>query len=271
MSDEFLYGCGVIPRGSNRLIHMTDSVDENASDVIASSKSVTNLKAEQQTTVDQQIQDLNSYIDTQIAALNKTISALQQADTAMQSQIQQLQTTVNNIREGLPIGHIFFSMNIPENCLACEGQTVSRTEYPALWNYVNGNCDPISDTEWNETAESTYTYCHKFSTGDGSTTFRLPKFASFIELNSNTEAGTFYPAGLPNITGEANVKSPWTSANENGALKLTTIQAMFVGGQYSQDYGDILYFDASHSNSIYGNSTTVQPEAMVWLVCIQAK
>lgn len=94
MSEEFLYGCGVIPRGSNRLIHMTDSVDENASDVIASSKSVTNLKAETKTTVDQQIQDLNSYIDTQIATLNKTISALQQADTAMQNQIQQINTTI---------------------------------------------------------------------------------------------------------------------------------------------------------------------------------
>lgn len=47
MSEEFLYGCGVIPRGSNRLIHMTDSTDEDASDVIASGKSVANLKAEQ--------------------------------------------------------------------------------------------------------------------------------------------------------------------------------------------------------------------------------
>ena len=47
MSEEFLYGCGVIPRGSNRLIHMTDSTDEDASDVIASGKSVSNLKAEQ--------------------------------------------------------------------------------------------------------------------------------------------------------------------------------------------------------------------------------
>ena len=47
MSEEFLYGCGVIPRGQNRIIQMTDDTDENASDVIASSKSVTNLKTEQ--------------------------------------------------------------------------------------------------------------------------------------------------------------------------------------------------------------------------------
>lgn len=270
MSEEFLYGCGVIPRGSNRLIHMTDSVDENASDVIASSKSVTNLKAEQQTTVDQQIQDLNSYIDTQIATLNKTISALQQADTAMQSQIQQLHTTVNNIREGLPIGHIFFSMNIPENCLACEGQTISRTEYPDLWNYVNDNCDPISDTEWNETAEATYTYCHKFSTGDGTTTFRLPKFASFIELNSNAEAGTFYSAGLPNI-GPVKTGTACDDHNvQNGN------SPFYVNGNgYECTDGNngtyVMWFDASRFNSIYGNSTTVQPEAMVWVACIQAK
>lgn len=94
MSEEFLYGCGVIPRGQNRIIQMTDDTDENASDVIASSKSVTNLKAEQKKTVDQQIAELNAYIDSKIATLNQTISALQQTDTAMQNQIQQIETTI---------------------------------------------------------------------------------------------------------------------------------------------------------------------------------
>ena len=42
-NEEFLYGCGVIPRGSNRLISMTDEYDLNDSDVIASSKALTNL------------------------------------------------------------------------------------------------------------------------------------------------------------------------------------------------------------------------------------
>lgn len=40
MSEEFLYGCGVIPRGANRLITMSDSTDLDDSETIATSKSV---------------------------------------------------------------------------------------------------------------------------------------------------------------------------------------------------------------------------------------
>ena len=39
-NEEFLYGCGVIPRGANRLITMSDSIDLEDSETIASSKSV---------------------------------------------------------------------------------------------------------------------------------------------------------------------------------------------------------------------------------------
>lgn len=217
--------------------------------------------------MEQQVADL---VDSLTQELNTKFTQLQSSISSLSQNLQSLQTKVSNIREGLPIGHIFFSMNIPENCLACEGQTVSRTEYPDLWNYVNDNCDPISDTEWNETAEATYTYCHKFSTGDGSTTFRLPKFASFIELNSNAEAGTFYPAGLPNI-GPVKTGTACDDHNvQNGN------SPFYVNGNgYECTDGNngtyVMWFDASRFNSIYGNSTTVQPEAMVWLACIQAK
>lgn len=212
--------------------------------------------------MEQQVADL---IDSLTQELNTKFTQLQSSISSLSQNLQSLETKVSNIREGLPIGHIFFSMNIPENCLACEGQTVSRTEYPDLWNYVNKKCSPISDTEWNETAEATYTYCHKFSTGDGTTTFRLPKFASFIELNSNAEAGTFYSAGLPNITGY--IGCPAEMRTPTGAF-YTTGNGVTQGHEWSVQSAGI---DASRCSSIYGNSITVQPEAMVWLACIQAK
>lgn len=46
-NDEFLYGCGVIPRGANRLITMSDSTELNDSESIASSKAVNDLNTEQ--------------------------------------------------------------------------------------------------------------------------------------------------------------------------------------------------------------------------------
>lgn len=44
MPEEFLYGCGVIPRGANRLVTMSDSTDLNDSESIATSKSVYTTK-----------------------------------------------------------------------------------------------------------------------------------------------------------------------------------------------------------------------------------
>lgn len=78
-----------------------------------------------------------------------------------------------------------------------------------------------------------------------------------------SNAHRWIAAGLPNITGEVAIQSPWTSASENGALKTTTQSGSFVSGQTSQTWTNRLYFDASRSNSIYGNSNTVQPPAYV--------
>ena len=265
MSEEFLYGCGVIPRGQNRLITMSDSTDLDDSETIASSKAVSQNKKKMNsdlTELEQQVADLT---DSLTQELNTKFTQLQNSIISLSQNLQNLKTQVSNIREGLPIGHIFFSMNVPTGCLVCEGQTISRTEYPDLWNYVSTNCSPIADSEWTDTAETTYTYCHKFSTGDGNTTYRLPKFASFIELNSNAEAGTFYKAGLPNITGY--IGCPAEMRTPTGAF-YTTGNGVTQGHEWSVQSAGI---DASRCSSIYGNSTTVQPEAMVWLACIQAK
>lgn len=79
--------------------------------------------------------------------------------------------------------------------------------------------------------------------------------------DNNHIAGTTIEAGLPNIEGDVKICSPWTNASENGALKTTAESASFVSGQSSQTRTNYLYLDASNSNSIYGNSDTVQPPA----------
>lgn len=79
-------------------------------------------------------------------------------------------------------------------------------------------------------------------------------------------AGVKIPAGLPNITGD--VDNIWacktfdTSPIASGALSLgSQITNGSAGGNGWQMYLHELYFNASKSNSIYGNSTTVQPPA----------
>jgi len=83
--------------------------------------------------------------------------------------------------------------------------------------------------------------------------------------DSNHLAGSTISAGLPNITGSVDGGSGtlrWTSDyTQEGALDVTLQNNSASGG--SNTGISAFTFDASKSNSIYGNSTTVQPPAYV--------
>lgn len=62
---------------------------------------------------------------------------------------------------------------IPAGFVAADGQTLSRLTYPNAWaGIVAGNVPTVADATWN----STPTERGKFTSGDGSTTFRLPDY-----------------------------------------------------------------------------------------------
>lgn len=143
-----------------------------------------------------------------------------------------------------PTGSIiaFAGNTLPDGYLPCNGGAISRTTYADLFAVIG----------------TTY------GSGDGSTTFNLPNLTDKFIQGSDT-VGTVKSAGLPNITGGIrgikdgvneqvsgaegafynNNNSDWTLANT-------------TNGTYTGSYG----FSASYSNSIYGNSTTVQPPAL---------
>ena len=83
---------------------------------------------------------------------------------------------------------------------------------------------------------------------------------------TGSNGNTTIAAGLPNITGRYNHQCllNWISDTEVGALytenKSTDTAAQYAGGSDGGNKQTIA-FDASKSNSIYGNSTTVQPPA----------
>ena len=77
-------------------------------------------------------------------------------------------------------------------------------------------------------------------------------------------AGSYIEAGLPNITGSV-VGNNWGAFSSDtctvkGALYTSKRKsgAYYNAGNCMND----LYFDASKSNSIYGSSDTVQPNAI---------
>ena len=165
-----------------------------------------------------------------------------------------VKTALANIRlpEAIAVGTViaFAGSTRPTGYLNCDGATVSRTTYSALFKEIGVT----------------------YGAGDGRNTFNLPNLNNrFIEGCSLSEVGTVMNAGLPNITG--NVASAYGENNTNtgnGALSHQICTTGWASGR--QDGGDSgdgepiqsnnTYIDASRSNSIYGRSDTVQPPAL---------
>lgn len=132
---------------------------------------------------------------------------------------------------------------VPEGYMHCNGAAVSRTTYANLFNEIG----------------TTY------GAGDGSTTFNLPNtVARFLE--GGIGAGTYYEAGLPNITGNISA----FKSSISGAFVGSNNTNRYDGWEDNEDeYAVSTSFDASRSNGIYGASTTVQPPAMTVIYCIK--
>lgn len=150
---------------------------------------------------------------------------------------------------GLPVGMIFWTAakTPPPHSLAANGAAVSRTAYAQLFAAIG--------TTWGE--------------GDGSTTFTLPDARGRVPWGSDSlHVGTYYPAGLPNITGSANWLVAGGYSDPTGAFYWITPHYHRRTLLETYDSNADLAFDASKSNSIYGGSNTVQPPALCLLPCI---
>ena len=174
-----------------------------------------------------------SELTTKDALLERAVAALEKLKTVM--------GVVN------PVGVVqaFAGSTTPDGWLLCDGSAVSRTDYAALFAVIG----------------TTY------GTGDGSTTFNLPNLADkFIEGSSTS--GTTKGAGLPNVTGTFKLRlannADIMPSDTTGAFSKTGTWGYYSSGQVtgtSSNPGQIT-MDASSYNSIYGNSTTVQPPAL---------
>ena len=153
--------------------------------------------------------------------------------------------TKDIIADSNPVGTIIAVAytGVPEGYMHCNGAAVNRTTYVNLFNKIG----------------TTY------GAGDGSTTFNLPNtVARFLE--GDIGAGTYYEAGLPNITGNISA----FESSISGAFVGSNNTDRYDGWDDDEDkYAVSTSFDASRSNSIYGASTTVQPPAMTVIYCIK--
>ena len=148
-----------------------------------------------------------------------------------------------------------------------DGTLISGSgSYSAFVDYIadlynSGNYSDIFETEANwQTSVTTYGVCGKFVYDSTDNTVRLPKITGFTEGTIDpTVLGDLVEAGLPNITGYAGNQCRAYSAD--GALYGTDYYSTAPENKTWGAYGTV-NLDASRSSSIYGNSPTVQPQAI---------
>lgn len=200
------------------------------------------------------------------------------------------QTFLNQLAEKLsklgtvrPLGFHYLHPygTVPADSIICNGATYSRALYKDFFDYITTQGWVKTEAEWQEIATRDNGFCPFYSSGDGSTNFRTPKFAPYQQVTMEVAQATTYPeAGLPNITGRVYDKSgnnspAWTIDPEiteaSGAFRIGA-DAGYTGGGTSKSklYVKDFNFDASRSNTIYGNSDTVQPESHEWVMCVVA-
>lgn len=203
-------------------------------------------------------------------------------DGTAQLRIRRLSNFAAN---GLPVGFECFTINknIRTGSLPLLGGLYSRELYADLWSWIQEQPGYlITETEWQAKSQANNGNVPFYSSGDGSTTFRVPSLKCWVKSGSEiTEVGSYLAAGLPNIIGEIKNNNDGYAVNAAGS----TFAEFENNGCYTFEYAtgtsisaDIttanvmtsINFNASNSNSIYGNSDEVTPESIVGLYCVIA-
>ena len=191
-------------------------------------------------------------------------------DGTAQLRIRRLSNFAKN--NGLPVGFEYFTINknIRTGSLPLLGGLYSRELYADLWSWVQEQPGYlISETEWQAKSQANNGNVPFYSSGDGSTTFRVPSLKCWVKSGSEiTEVGSYLTPGLPNLAecndvGGYSIKSvspsplfPNTSLVDNTMISTVTDNKFELA--------------AAKPNPIYGNSNEVTPRSIVGLYCVIA-
>lgn len=172
---------------------------------------------------------------------------------------------------GLPLGHLFAwpFQTPPDGAIQCNGATYNRSLYKDFFAYATEKGWVKTESEWQSITSANGGFCPYYSTGDGSTTFRTPKFAPFMQVAiASANVGTYHRAGLPNIKGDLPVGETSSVVNIQMSGAFYQDGTNTNCGLASDNDNRQAHFDASRSNPIYGRSSTVQPESHEWMICV---
>ncbi|MCL1961400.1 MAG: phage tail protein [Desulfovibrionaceae bacterium] len=136
----------------------------------------------------------------------------------------------------------FVGLTAPIVWVPLNGQLVSRIERPLLWQYAQGSGILVADSGWSSNTG-------KFSSGDGSTTFRVPDWRGEFRRSWDNGRGRDAGREIASVQGDAirNIKGVFGVQ----AALLTSPTGPFTaassGSRHNGDYsgGTTITFDAS--------------------------
>lgn len=190
--------------------------------------------------------------------------------------INQLAEKLSKLGTVRPLGFHYLHPygTVPADSIICNGATYSRALYKDFFDYITTQGWVKTEAEWQKIATRDNGFCPFYSSGDGSTNFRVPRFAPYQQIAiASGNAGTYHQAGIPNITGRSDLGGIYSSLSFSGAIATVFNEGGASGATHANAGGEQrvkLTFNASNSDPIYGRSDTVQPESHEWVMCVVA-
>lgn len=182
-----------------------------------------------------------------------------------------------NISNGieLPVGFEYYVpySELDSGQLIRDGQIVSRSVYKDLWDFVQKHPSLLlTEEQWQaELSANEGIVNNYYSSGDGSTTFRLPK-AGVIELPVITteNINKFSTDTQRNITGSIGKLFAPDPPNTSGAFTETVSRHIHVINDEAANHIWKIDFDTSRSVGTEHTGSEVKPKTITKLAVVQA-
>lgn len=207
-------------------------------------------------------------------ACDKALNGTNPVNAVDPTFINQLAEKLSKLGTIRPLGFHYLHPygTVPADSIICNGATYSRALYKDFFDYITTQGWVKTEAEWQKIATRDNGFCPFYSSGDGSTNFRTPKFAPYQQIARGVaQTTTYHQAGLPNITGYWNTRGPEILENPTGgAFSIEETSDYYASGHNKGSPSPRLKIDASRSSPVYGRSSTVQPESYEWVMCVVA-
>lgn len=176
---------------------------------------------------------------------------------------------------GVPIGQVFPVLDgiVPSDALPLTGGLYSRAIYSALWDWVNEHAAErlVTEEVWQATKTANEgKWVPQYSTGDGSTTFRMPLWNSYTSGTSDTDlVGSYVTDTQRNITGEFVIDFANSGYTKGAFVAGDATATTYFGSGGTSDA--ILKFDASRVVGADHTGSEVRPKTGYILWCVKAR